>query len=132
MNMNYNWDKLNKKTYNNRVGKYKYQTKFNFIVMNGKNNFLKIFDIAGGSGRFAIPLCKYSKNITVIDINKTAIQILNERNSVINTISDDFENAIIEDTFSLIICIEALDYFSDWNGFIKKTYDLLDSVHPAT
>ena len=52
--MSYNWDYLDKKAYNNKVGDYKFRREYEFIVENGKNHFNTIFDLGGGSGRFAI------------------------------------------------------------------------------
>ena len=59
--MSYNWDYLDTKAYNNKVGQYKFRREFNFIKNNGENKFENVLDIAGGSGRFALPLRKYSK-----------------------------------------------------------------------
>src|ERR1035437_10820125 len=99
-NMSYNWDYLDRKSYNNRTGHYKFRREFEFITNNGQNHFDKILDIAGGSGRFAIPLSNFSKNITVIDVNPTAIQILSERKQDINSICGEFIKTDIHDTFS--------------------------------
>ncbi len=123
--MSYNWDYLDKKSYNNEIGHYKFRREFNFIISNAKNNFDKILDIAGGSGRFAIPLKDFSKKITVIDINQTAIHILNERDADINTICDDFIKTEFQETFSLILCIEALGYFTNLEEFFNKIHSLL-------
>ena len=118
--MEYIWDYLNPKTYNTKVGLYKFKQELTFIINNGKNNFTKILDIAGGSGRFALPLNTYSKNITVLDINSTALEILKERCLGINTICKDFLKTDIQETFSLILCIEAIEYFDDWEEFFSK------------
>jgi len=123
--MSYIWDYLDKKSYNNRIGHYKFKREFEFIINNSKNNFEKILDIAGGSGRFAIPLHDYSKKITVLDINKTAIQILKNRDSNINTICGDFIKTEFQETFSLILCIEALGYFQNLEEFFNKISTLL-------
>ena len=123
--MNYNWDILNRKTYNNRTGHYKFWKEYEFITSNSKITYDKILDIAGGSGRFAIPLLDYSSNITVLDINATALQILRERNCNIKTICSDFIKAEIKETFSLIICIEALGNFHNLKDFFNKINKLL-------
>jgi|ERR1035437_3953328 SAM-dependent methyltransferase len=124
-NMSYNWDYLDRKSYNNRTGHYKFRREFEFITNNGQNHFDKILDIAGGSGRFAIPLSNFSKNITVIDVNPTAIQILSERKQDINSICGEFIKTDIHDTFSMIICIEALGYFDNLELFFNKINSLL-------
>jgi len=123
--MGYNWDYLDKKAYNNKVGQYKYKRQFRFIKNNGRNNFDKILDIAGGSGRFAIPLSKFSNKITVLDLNADALQLVRQRESSIDTINGDFLKTEINDTFSLILCIEALGYFQNWEAFFNKVRPLI-------
>jgi len=125
--MDYNWDYLDPKSYNNRVGQYKFRREFEFIINNAKNNFDKVLDIAGGSGRFALSLRDYSKEITVIDINQTAIQMLRERDKNINAICGEFIKTEIREEFSAIICIEALGYFDNLESFFTKTNSLLIS-----
>jgi len=124
--MEYIWDYLNGKTYNSRVGHYKFKREFDFIIKNGINNFDKILDIAGGSGRFALPLKKYSTKITVLDINQTALEILKKRDNEVNTICSDFIKSKFQETFSLIICIEAIEYFDNWVEFFNKISLLLN------
>jgi 2-polyprenyl-3-methyl-5-hydroxy-6-metoxy-1,4-benzoquinol methylase len=125
--MSYNWDYLDTKSYNNKVGQYKFRREFDFIINNAKNNFERVLDIAGGSGRFSIPLREYSKKITVIDINQTAIQMLKERDMNINAICGDFIKTEIQGTYSAIICIEALGYFDNLELFFNKINSLLSN-----
>jgi predicted TPR repeat methyltransferase len=124
--MTYVWDFLDKNAYNNRSGNYKTEIQLRFILNNLENKTEKILDIAGGAGRFAIPLLEYSKDVTVLDINETAIKILNERNNNISTICGDFIETDIKKTFSLILCIEALGYFKNWEEYFKKIHALMD------
>jgi len=124
--MGYNWDYLDKKTYNNRIGKYKFRRQYQFITENGKNSFENILDIAGGSGRFAIPLCEKSEKITVLDLNADALQLLRERKGRIKTIHANFTETEIEGAYSLILCIEALGYFPDAEEFFVKVRTLLN------
>jgi SAM-dependent methyltransferase len=123
--MTYKWDFLDKKSYNNRIGHYKFRREYQFIIAHARNNLDRVLDVAGGSGRFAIPLSEYSKDITVIDINQTAIHLLEERNERISTICGDFINTEFQDKFSAILCIEALGYFSNLEFFFKKINSLL-------
>jgi 2-polyprenyl-3-methyl-5-hydroxy-6-metoxy-1,4-benzoquinol methylase len=118
--MGYNWDYLDKKAYNNKVGQYKFKREFDFIFNNGKSQLENILDVAGGSGRFAIPLSKHSDQITVLDANSTALQLLSQREPEINTILGDFMKMDIHETFSLILCVEALGYFQNWEEFFNK------------
>lgn len=123
--MGYNWDYLDKKAYNNKVGRYKYKRQFKFIVENGRDNMFNILDVCGGSGRFAIPLFEFTDKITVLDINKDALSLLNERNAKIRLIHTDFKNLDIPESFNLILCIEAMGYFPDLEGFFCKIHTLL-------
>lgn len=125
--MKYIWDISNKETYNNRTGHYKFKRQYSFILNNGKNNFDNILDIAGGSGRFAIPLRDYSENILVVDIDKTALQILKKRNSNITTICGDFIKTNFQETFSLMLCIESLNLFPNMEEYFNKINQLLSN-----
>jgi len=123
--MKYNWDYLDKKSYNNKVGHYKFKREYKFILENGDRNFEEILDIAGGSGRFAIPLCGYSNKITVLDLNLEALQILKGRKNSIETIHSDFSDVELIDAYSLILCFEAIGNFQDWEAFFSKVNNLL-------
>jgi len=123
--MGYNWDYLDKKAYNNKVGHYKFRRQYKFILDYGKTHFDKILDIAGGSGRFALPLLDYSKNITVIDLNPSALQLLRDRDNNIEILNADFTTKKIQDIFSFILCIEAIGYFQNWEVFFNKVNTLL-------
>lgn len=121
----YVWDYTEKRGYNNRTGRYKTKTQYQFIL-NCKGKTERILDIAGGAGRFAVPLLDYSKDITVLDINEKAIELLNERKKEIHTLCGDFSVTEIPGKYSLILCIEALPYFNDWKAFFDKINLLLD------
>jgi len=123
--MEYIWDYLNEKTYNTKVGLYKYKREYKFIINNAINDFTNVLDIAGGSGRFALPLFEYSKKITVLDINQSALDLLRERNCEIDIICSDFIQFQIQDTYSLLLCIEAIEYFEDWEVFFDKVNKVL-------
>jgi 2-polyprenyl-3-methyl-5-hydroxy-6-metoxy-1,4-benzoquinol methylase len=74
----YQWDDLNPKGYNNRMGKYKTKVQLDFILKNiGNSN--TIFDMGGGSGRFAIPLIKLGFDVTVIDLDQGAIDLCKKK-----------------------------------------------------
>jgi len=123
--MGYGWDSLDKKSYNNKMGRYKFKREFKFIIRNIRTRLAPVLDIAGGSGRFSIPLLKFTNEITVIDINKTAIELLNQREPGINTICNDFLKAEFNEKYNLILCIEALGYFQDVESFLIKVNTLL-------
>lgn len=123
--MTYLWDFQDKNGYNNKSGNYKTRVQMNFIMNHLPHKMESVFDIAGGAGRFSIPLLKHSNDITVLDINETAIRLLNERNKEIKTICGGFIESEINRTFSLVLCIEALGYFKDWDAFFKKINSLM-------
>lgn len=123
--ISYNWDYLDINAYFNRAGQYKTKRQYQFIIETEVKMFDKILDIAGGSGRFALPLCAYSDNITVVDLNPHALQLLKERDSSINTINIDFRKFFTTDTFSLLLCIEGIGYFENWEEFFNKVNSLL-------
>lgn len=123
--MDYKYDYLDKKAYNTRSGAYKFGREYKFIIDHGRNNFDRVLDIAGGSGRFAMSLLDHSKSITVVDINKAAIQLLRERNSNINSICGDFVTIDLPEKYSLILCVEAMGYFPDFDDFFSKINTLL-------
>ena len=123
--MEYIWDYLNDKTYNTKVGLYKFKREYKFITTNSTGRLNNVLDIAGGSGRFALPLYSSSNKMTVLDVNSTALDILKGRNRNVNTICSDFIKSEISDTFSLILCVEAIEYFEDWEAFFSKTHEIL-------
>lgn len=122
----YNWDYLNKKAYNNTIGRYRTDIELKFIKKYIKRENEKILDIAGGSGRIAIPLIKYSSDITVTDINTKAMQILDERELGIKTVGGDFSTTDFPNLYTLILCIEGPDYFEDWDQFFGRINSLLE------
>ncbi|MBA3704678.1 MAG: class I SAM-dependent methyltransferase [Bacteroidetes bacterium] len=124
--MTYKWDYLDTQGYNNKTGRYRSAVQLKFIRDNVDRKFDSLLDIAGGSGRIAIPLLDYSSNITVTDIDESALQILKERNLGIHTVCDDFTHSEFGSTFSLIVCIEGPDYFKDWPAFFRKVSSLLE------
>ncbi|WP_080055449.1 class I SAM-dependent methyltransferase [Spirosoma aerolatum] len=123
--MEYVWDMLNTKTYNNPYGRYKFAKQYSFILSQFDNR-KNILDIAGGSGRYAIPLFSETKDITVVDINKYALELLKNREPEIYSIEGDFMEVSLPNKYSLILCIEALSYFRNYNLFFKKINTLLD------
>jgi 2-polyprenyl-3-methyl-5-hydroxy-6-metoxy-1,4-benzoquinol methylase len=124
--MNYNWDYLDKKAYKNYVGEYKTKKQFDFILRY-KDHFHKILDIAGGSGRFALPLFDLSAYITVIDINTEAIDLLKRRQPMIDSVCGDFIAHKINDKYSLILCIEAISYFENYQFFFRKVHGIIEN-----
>lgn len=124
--MAYNWDYLDSKAYNNRIGHYKSQTQLNFIIKHIKPHAAHILDVAGGSGRFAIPLLNHVNDVTVVDMNASAIELLKSRNDAISALCADFLEADFDKTYSSIVCIEAMCYFKDVKAVCRKMNTLLE------
>lgn len=124
--LSYQWDHLNPRTYNNRSGHYKFRRELGFILQHGKGHWGSILDIAGGSGRFAVPLLDYSDDITVSDISPAALQLLEHRAPEIATVPGNFTDCSFQRKFSLVLCIEGLGYFPDWKAFFRKVHGLLE------
>ena len=125
--MNYVWDVNYKKTYNSRTGHYKFKKEFTFIKNYTTDKIKNILDIGGGSGRFAIPLLDFCKDITLIDINEKAIETLKKRSNKIRAICADFlQYATTQhNSYDLVLCIEAFGNFEDQNQFFEKINELL-------
>ncbi|MEK7795283.1 MAG: class I SAM-dependent methyltransferase [Candidatus Hydrogenedentota bacterium] len=73
------WDVNNPRAYNNRMGRYKTQAEWEFIQRHLPDRPLRILDIGGSSGRFALPLAELGHHVTVIDIAENALAILREK-----------------------------------------------------
>ncbi len=87
--MSYVWDVSNPNSYNNKMGKYKYEIEYSFITKYLIPNS-NILDLGGGSGRFAIPIHNMGYDITVLGKNLEALDILKKINSKICTAHCDF------------------------------------------
>jgi len=125
MSINYIWDVST--GYSTKAGLYKTKIQMGFIdkFLKEKNN-LKILDIGGGSGRFAIPL-SLNNSVTLIEPNEKAINILRQKTKNINIFQGFFENFINDyEKYDVILMIEVMQYFSDINSLFDKVYNLLN------
>ena len=123
--MAYQWDIDNPRTYNSRMGKYRTKIEFDFIC-DSLTRQVSILDIGGGSGRFAIPLHDAGHDVTVIDKNGEAIELLNGRCPNIRCLVEDFEATRVSQKYDFILSIEVLDYFKDWSSVFRTIYGLLN------
>jgi 2-polyprenyl-3-methyl-5-hydroxy-6-metoxy-1,4-benzoquinol methylase len=114
------WDIKNPEGYYNRAGFYKTKTEYKFIkdhIPEGHN--LKIIDLGGGSGRFAILLSKEGHEVTVVDKSEEAISLIKERGHKKAFCSDVFTfQSVIK--YDMAIAIEVVDYFDDFVSFLNK------------
>ena len=122
----YHWDVDNTKAYNNKMGRYKTQYVLDFINRYAKSS-MRVLDVGGGSGRFALPLYEKGNDILVVEKNKAAVDILSSRCPEIECIIGDFNDLEFDEAekFDLIILIEVLLYFKDWSKTLRKLYGLL-------
>lgn len=123
--MAYVWDFNNKETYNNRYGRYKFSHQYGFILDHAPNKG-SVLDVAGGAGRFALPLFAINSAITVVDINAEALALLRARSADIRIIEGDFMTVSMPENYTFVMCIEALNYFNDYDLFFQKINGLLD------
>lgn len=122
--MNYNWDVLDKNSYNNRMGLYKTKAEYNFIKTHLKPNS-KILDIGGGSGRFAIPIHKLGYDITVLEPHPKALEILCKRDPSITKIQCNFRDFNFGCKYDLIMAIEVIELIQDWDAFFSRINECL-------
>lgn len=124
--MNYVWD-VNT-GYSTRGGKYKTDLERKFIekCLNNMKS-LRILDIGGGSGRFAVTLSN-NHFVTVIDPNKEALDLLRSRDKEqkIKLICDRFENIDLSTKFDVVILIEVMNYFDNIKSILEKISLLLN------
>jgi len=121
--MSYLWDIYS--GYATRSGKYKTDLERKFINRFLEERTLRILDIGGGSGRFAVPLAEIGNLVTVVEPNIEAINISKTRNNSIHYINGTFENYNCDVKFDLILAIEVLGFFSSTEFFIEKAKNLL-------
>jgi predicted TPR repeat methyltransferase len=118
--INYTWDIDNPLTYKNRMGFYKTRTELAFIKKYiPKDKRLKILDIGGGSGRFAISLTDDGHNVTLIDKSREAISLCHKK-GLLKAICADVLEFQSSEKYDLSIAIEVIEYFNDFPGLLNK------------
>ena len=122
--MTYIWD-INT-GYATKGGKYKTEREISLIKKHMPDRKMKILDIGGGSGRFAIPLSQMGHCVTVIDINDEALSILRNRNDNIGIINDNFENFKNDCYFDMVLMIETMGNFLDLCLIFNKIHSMID------
>jgi 2-polyprenyl-3-methyl-5-hydroxy-6-metoxy-1,4-benzoquinol methylase len=123
MALNYLWDITT--GYSTKSGRYKTKIEKKFIYTYLPNNKLSILDIGGGSGRWAVPFSKEGHDVTVIEINDDALNILRNRDNTINIINKKIEDTTLTTTFDFIIAIEVTDSIDDFDALFSKVNSLL-------
>lgn len=120
--MKYNWDVLDPLAYNNKMGHYKFTIQYNFIMKHLVKNYKKILDVGGGSGRFAIPIFKSGRDITVLEQRDEALELLLSRCPDIKTVCCDFLEYDCKEKFDFIFSIEVVNLINNWDLFFEKIY----------
>jgi len=124
--INYSWDVDNPLTYKNRMGYYKTRTELSFIKRHIPNNILlKILDIGGGSGRFAIPLKEEGHDVTVIDRSLSAINLCHRKGFLKAYCTDAIEFQSSE-KYDFAIAIEVVEYFENFPTLLNKIREISD------
>ena len=120
--MSYLWDINN--AYSTRSGKYKSKLETEFINNHLPKKQLKVLDIGGGSGRFAIPLAEGGNEVTVVEPNKEALTLLRQRNSAVICINKSFEEFDTNEKYDLILIIEVLGSFDNIDSILGRVYEM--------
>lgn len=119
---NYQWDINNPLGYKNAMGRYKTEFEMDFIMTCLNSELNKVIDLGGGSGRFAIPLINRGFDVTIIDIDETAINMA-KQSGVLKAFCKDLRE-IDEFDFDTALAIELL-MVSNPVDIIKKAYQIL-------
>lgn len=107
------WDTSNPEGYANRSGLYKTQVEDEFIREHFPPAPARVLDIAGGSGRFALPLLRSGYDVTVNDINPPSLQLLQKRcgDLPVSLLPGSFLEVEAPGPFDCALGIECLENF---------------------
>ncbi len=109
----YLWDIENPNGYANAMGRYRSKRELAFLLAHVTGERLRILDVGGGSGRFAIPLAECGHDVTVVDISQDALRLLHKRTpSRISTRCADFLVQSFEKPFDVVVGMESVQYFT--------------------
>src|SRR5690242_19101433 len=106
------------KGYKNRMGSYKTAVELNFIKSFLPKCKLKILDLGGGAGRFAIPISKLGHTITVVDRSQEAIKTVSNYQNVNGICMDVMK--FKEDKYDCILAIEIIQYLNSPSVFVNN------------
>ena len=106
------WDVSSPLGYNNRSGVYKTRVQFDFIRRLFPKPPARVLDVAGGCGRFRVPLPDAGYDVTVNDIHLPSLQLLQSRCSQRqpNILHGDFLKLGGLSEFDCVLAMECLDH----------------------
>ena len=109
----YEWDVENPDGYANTMGRYKTRKELAFLSAHLTGDRLDILDVGGGSGRFAIPLADRGHRVTVVDISRDALRLVQARRPQgISTRLGDFLTERFDSAFDAVIGVESVQLFT--------------------
>ena len=105
------WDTANPSGYANRSGVYKTRVQYEFVRAHFPPAPARVLDIAGGSGRFALPLLRDGYDVTVNDINPPSLRLLQKRcaDLPVRLLPGDFLQVDVPGHFDAALAMECLE-----------------------
>lgn len=86
----------------------------------------KVLDAGAGTGRISIKLHKAGAQVTALDISPDMLQILERKESKIETVMGDMEEMPFEDeSFDMVFCSLALFHIKNIVPFLDECYRVL-------
>ena len=113
-----------------KLGHYLTQKELTFIEsFLAEHKIKKCLEIGCGSGRLSRHIIKHKIDLTGIDIDQTALKILNQRYPKIKTRKVDASQKLpfTTSSFDCIMAIEFLDYLTDLDSFFAEVSRVLAS-----
>lgn len=101
----------NPRGYGNRSGVYKSRIELDFLSQNLPPPPARVLDVAGGSGRIAIPLAERGYSLTVNDTHAASVRLVQRRGALFNlcAVHGDFFTSEFEAPFDSVLAVECLD-----------------------
>jgi peptidoglycan/xylan/chitin deacetylase (PgdA/CDA1 family)/ubiquinone/menaquinone biosynthesis C-methylase UbiE len=86
-----------------------------------------VLELGAGTGRFTVPIAEKVKKVTAVDISSNMLNVLKykakqKKLENITSIVSDIEKYNSEMKFDAICSFSALEYISDMEGIIRKSY----------
>lgn len=102
-----------------------------------KNSGALVFDAAGGTGKWTIPIAKCGPRVVLGDISRGMLNVAEEKivqqglRDRVQTKECDLRKLDFEDeTFDLVFCEHALCFFKEQETVIKELVRVLKKSHP--